>query len=119
VAYLVTSGLRELIAAFGKIDRKLGRSLGDELKKVAEPVSRSAQTKVGRYAGASVTTIRPRRQGATVYVEQGARKVTGRRGDYGALQMRNVLEPALEENQAAVHEGLDDFLGRLGGEAGF
>lgn len=114
-----TDGLRELIAAFRKIDKALGKELGDELKKVAEPVTTAARAKVGRFRGSSARTIRPRRSGANVYVEQGARKVTGRRGDFGALQMREVLIPALDENRDAVIEGVDDFLGRLAGEAGF
>ncbi len=113
------SGLRELQSAFRKIDRHLVSDFGNDLKKLAEPVARTARAKVTRYAGASVSTIRPRRSGLTVYVEQSARKVTGRRGDFGALQMRTVLEPALDEHSDQIMEGADDLLGRWAGDAGF
>jgi hypothetical protein len=112
-------GLRELQRSFNKIDRALVKELGTELKKVAEPVASTARQRVTRFTGASVSTIRTTRSGLTVYVTQGARKVTGRRGDFGSLQYREVLTPALLEHQDEIKQGVDRFLGKIAGEAGF
>lgn len=112
-------GLRELQAAFRKIDGKLVKEFGNELKEVAEPVVRSAHVKVARYRGASIRTIRARRRGLNISVEQGARKVTGRRSDFGRLQLRQVLEPALDENRDGVITDVDRVLGRWADDAGF
>jgi hypothetical protein len=100
-------GVRETVAAFRAIDAKLARQFGNDLRQAAEPVAATARTKVTRYAGASINTIRPKRSGVRVFVEQGARKVTGKRGDFGALQMRNVLEPALDERADDVYREVD------------
>lgn len=111
-------GLSETVRAFNKLDRSLGRELQRELKKVAEPVVRSGQSKIGRYAGASVSTIGPRASGASVFVTQRAKKVTGKRGDFGQLQMRK-LEEALDENERKVINRIEDFLDRFTNSEGF
>lgn len=112
-------GAREVIRAFRSVDRSLAAKFGADLKKAADPVVESARGKVTRYAGASVSTIRSRRSGPNVYVEQGARKVTGRRGDFGALQMRTVLEPALDENEREVFTEVNRILDGYAHRAGF
>lgn len=112
-------GLDELRRSFNRLDRRLTRDLGEELKRAAVPVAERARERVSRYRGASPQTIQPTRSGLRVYVRQGARKVTGRRGDFGHLQMIEVLEPALEERSDEVVELVDDVLGRWGGDAGF
>lgn len=113
------TGLREVQRAFREVDRKLALQLGNDLKKAAEPVAASARGKVTRYRGASINTIRTRRRGATILVEQSARKVTGHRGDFGALQMRNVLEPALDENTSRVFTDVERVLNQYASSAGF
>jgi hypothetical protein len=112
-------GLREVTAAFRQVDRSLATSLGDDLKKAAEPVAESARRKVTRFQGASVGTIRAKRSGPNVVVEQSARKVTGLRGDFGALQMRKVLEPALDENEDKVFSEVERVLDKYADSAGF
>jgi len=113
------TGVREVTAAFRKIDTQLAKQFGDDLKKAAEPVAETSRQKVTRYAGASINTIRARRRGASVFVEQSARKVTGKRGDFGALQMRNVLEPALDENAPQVFTEVERVLNQYASSAGF
>jgi hypothetical protein len=112
-------GLREVNAAFRKVDTSLARQFGDDLKKAAEPVVREVKQKETRWRGASIGTIRARRSGARVYVEQGARKKTGLRPDYGALQMRSALEPALEEQADEVFAEVEHVLDRYANQAGF
>lgn len=112
------TGLKETVRAFNKLDRSLARETQKELKKVATPVVRGGQSKIARYAGASVSTIGTRISGASVFVTQRARKVTGKRGDFGRLQMR-LLEEALDENEREVIDGLEDFLDRFTSSEGF
>jgi hypothetical protein len=112
-------GLREVQKAFRDVDKSLVTSLGGELKRAAEPVVASAKTKVARFQGASVGTIRAVRSGPNVYVEQSARKVTGLRGDFGSLQMRTVLEPALDENENRVFAEVERVLDKYADGAGF
>jgi hypothetical protein len=112
-------GLREVNAAFRKVDSSLARQFGDDLKKAAEPVVKEAQQKETRWRGASIGTIRAKRSGARVFVEQSARKRTGLRPDYGALQLRSALVPALEENADEVFTEVDKVLDRYANGAGF
>lgn len=112
-------GIREVSAAFRQVDRALMRQFGDDLKKAAEPVAELARGKVTRYRGAKVSSIRAKRSGSNVYVEQGAKKVTGRRGDFGSLQMRTVLIPALDEKSGEVFQAVTRALDGYANSAGF
>lgn len=105
-------GLRETVRAFNKLDRGITRQLQKELKKEAQPVVSSAQAKIGRYQGARAASIGPRAAGGSVFVTQRAKKVTGQRPDFGALQMRRMLE-ALDENRDRVVDGIEDALDRF------
>ena len=112
-------GLRELTAVFRRLEGDVKNTVRDELKEVARPVIDDTRAKIGRYQGAKLNTIRPRVTGRSVFVTQGARKVTGKRGDYGALQMTRGLMPALDENSDRIVRGLEHALDRLGSSAGF
>jgi hypothetical protein len=118
-ATLRVEGIREVQAAFRSVSRDLATQFGEDLKRAAEPVASSARDKISRYRGASLGTIRPRRRGPVVYVEQAKRKVTGRRGDFGGLQMRHGLIPALEENEGQIFATVSDALDRYASSAGF
>lgn len=112
-------GSAEVMRSFAEIDKKLRTEFGAGLKTAAEPVVSSAKSKVARYAGASVSTIRARRAGPRVYVEQGAKKVTGQHGQFGALQMTEVLIPALEEHHEEVLNSVQEVLDKYATGAGF
>ena len=112
-------GLSGLVRDFRKLEKTLAREVQGRLKKVAEPVVQSSRAKVGRWRGSKPSQIRPRVRGSSVYVTQHARKVTGRRGDFGSLQMRKALAPALEENESEVERGLEDVLDDLANRNGF
>jgi hypothetical protein len=112
-------GLRELQSAFRKVNRDLSKELRAELKQVGEVVRADATS---RFAGidprsAAGYKVRVRQRG--VAVEQSLRRVTGLRGDYGALQMRRALLPSMESEEDKVVRGLEDMLDRLGRSAGF
>lgn len=112
-------GLRETVRALNKVNRSVAREVREELKRAAEPVAGRARRKLSRYRGASLGTIGPRARGGAVFVTQRARKVTGRRGDFGAIQMREGLVPALDEGREEVMRDVEAALDRLGRSAGF
>jgi hypothetical protein len=111
--------VREVNAAFRQIDKKLAREFGNDLKKAAAPTVEEARQLEERWAGASIGTIRAKRTGARVFVEQSARKVTGLRADFGALQMQEALVPALDTTADEVFENVEDVLDHYADSAGF
>jgi len=110
---------RPVVKAFAAIDVDLKKRLGDDLKEAAAPVVETARQLVERYPGAKVNTITSRRLGPRVWVQQGAKKVTGRRPDFGALQMTKVLMPAATQREEEVRRGVNSALNRYAIEAGF
>lgn len=82
--------------------------LANELKQAAEPVRASAQSKISRFR--QVGDARVYRRGFRIDVAQSARTVTGRRGDFGALQMRVGFRPALRENEARIEQDVERWL---------
>jgi len=96
----------------------LGPALNAALLEAAGPVAREAQSLVAQYEGAKTTTIAPRVTTKGVYVTQRARKKTGLRADFGALQMVTAFIPALEHHVDEVEAGAERALTvieRLGG----
>ena len=112
-------GLKETLRALNKVNKEVRKRMLDELKKAGDPIARDAQQKLARYPGASLGTIGPRASAKGVFVTQRARKVTGLRGDFGALQMSEGLIPALAENEDKVVDAVEDALDRLTRSAGF
>jgi hypothetical protein len=112
-------GLRETERAFRKMSGDLDDELRKGLKKAGEPVAETARGKISRYRGASIGTIAPRlARGTTVFVTQRARKVTGKRGDFGSLQMKKLFE-SLEEREGDVIRQLEQVLDDLTDSGGF
>ncbi len=52
-------------------------------------------------------------------MRQRARRTTGTRPDFGALQMRKVLIPALDDNEREILAGVEHMLDKLEREHGF
>jgi hypothetical protein len=117
-ATIKVEGLAEVNAAFKEYGTLVHKDLGADLKEAAQPVVDTAKERE-KWQGASIPTIRSRRYGLNVWVEQSARKVTGRRGDYGALQMRDALIPALDQHTAEIEAKTDAALDKYALLAGF
>lgn len=112
-------GLRETIRALNRVNKQVAKQVRDELKRAVEPVAASARDRVGRYPGASTSTIGPKATTRSVFVTQRKRKVTGLRPDFGSLQMREGLLPALAEHEDDIVGQVEDALDRLTRTAGF
>lgn len=101
-----------------RVEKGSSATVRAALMLVAEPVAASARQRISKYTGASTGTIQPRSTaGGMVFVRQNARKRTGKRPDFGSLQMRAGLIPALDENEGRIVSGLEAALDRLIGSA--
>lgn len=118
MAAVRVKGLKETQKAFRKVDKGLAKEMRDAGKKAAEPVAAEARSRISKYAGASVSTIKPRATAGGAFVTQGARKVSGLRGDFGVLQMGHLVD-ALEEKHDEVIRIYEEGLDRLNLSAGF
>lgn len=96
-------GIKELLARTDKLDRKTKMMVRDGLRDAAEPIRLSAVRKFSAYDVRTAQNYRTvvRRTGV-IRVEQRLGKTTGRRGDFGRLQMRKGLIPAMTEQHAAA-----------------
>lgn len=110
---LKVTGIREFQRALAKGDKEQRKQISGVFKEVGEIVrERGASLFSGIDAGSAAgfrTVVRQR----GVEVEQRKRRVTGKRGDYGALQMRRALVPALEEKQGDVVDAFEDALDKV------
>lgn len=113
-ARVTTTGLREFIRAVDAAGKETKRQVRKRLREVGELVRDDARSLFAPYDGGSAAGygVSVRRVGR-VTVEQRRRKTTGKRPDYGALQMRKALLPAAEQNQAELvkrfEQALDDI----------
>lgn len=104
-------GLRELIRAADAADKATKKVVRNRLREVAEPVLEDAQGRLSRYDGRSASRlgISVRRSGI-VSVEQRLRRTTGLHPNFGGLQMREALIPALEANADQIERGFEKAL---------
>jgi hypothetical protein len=113
---VLTRGFHELEAAFEDVKVKVDPVLGKALTTAAEPIKEDVKRRANGYGVATVKGVRIRRRGTMVRVEQGARKTTGLRPQYGWFQQHRFFDPALVEySEAAVKEmrsALDDLVER-------
>lgn len=113
-------GLRELNRALKNYDKDLNKDLERELLAAATLVKEDAYQ---RFVGVDLKSaggFRPRIRGfGRVVVEQRYRKTTGQHPNFGSLQMRRALLPALSAQEEPVMKAVEGMLDRLGLEEGF
>lgn len=99
---VVVKGDKELERAFKKLRKDVLRELRSALRKAAEPVRAEAASLFSSYdpRSAGGYKIRVRQRG--VAVQQTIGRTTGLRPDFGSLQMRSALLPALKDKQEEV-----------------
>jgi hypothetical protein len=113
------TGYRETARALGKVNRGAKRALYAGLRAAAEPIAGDARSRLASYQGISLSTIRPSAQARGVFIVQRARRVTGLRPDFGALQMRQGLIPALENHEDDIVDKVEDAFALLARTQGF
>jgi hypothetical protein len=116
---VITKGFQELAADFTKVVITVDPVLSKALRALAEPVKAEAQSSARGWnaggAGQARTAagLRIRRRQLNVRVEQGLSKTTGFHGNYGGIQMRHFLEPALSSHEAEIGAGVEEVIGTL------
>lgn len=101
-------GLREFQAALRKADRETKRHVRAVWRKTAEPIRNLARAKFSGVDARVASKFRVAVRAAGVSVEQPARKTTGMRPNFGELQMRRALIPALEEKRDDYLDAMDN-----------
>lgn len=102
-----TRGIGELIRAADAAGKETKKLVRDKLRQAAEPVLESARARLQPINATSAAKlgISVRRTGI-VSVEQRMKKTTGLHPEYGGLQMRRALVPALDEHQSEIETSL-------------
>lgn len=111
-------GLREFLRAAAKAEKDTKKKIRARFREVGEIVRRDAAARFSstdaKTAGGYRVSVRQR----GVSVEQRLGKTTGKRGDFGALQMRKALIPAsqskLDEIEREMERALDDLAREFG-----
>ena len=120
VATVKVKGLRELNSALKRYDRELGKDLERGLRDAAQIVAENARSRFSVIDARSAGGFRPRIRGfGRVVVEQRYRRTTGQHPEFGSLQMRRALLPAMREEEPMVVKTIEGLLDRLGAEEGF
>jgi hypothetical protein len=112
-------GYREVTRALNRVDKDTRKALLDGLKKAAEPTAQDARSLLSGYTGLATSSIQPRAVASGVFITQKAKKKTGTRPDFGALQMRRGLLPAVSDHEDEFRDKVDDALGVLIRREGF
>lgn len=106
-------GLRELQAALRKAEGDLDKGLRKSLLEAGRVVREEATGLFSSVDGRSAAGYRVRVRGRGVAVEQSLSRTTGQHAQYGALQMRTALVPALDSKHDEVIEKVDEMLGQI------
>ena len=113
--YIEVHGLKELVAAFRKLDPVLKRELQKELRQIAEPAARRAQAMamnrgLNPYA---VKGIRPGSRLGMAVVRISRKATTKDHPGFGEWQVRSFLEPAATETMPEARERLEAMLDKI------
>lgn len=120
VETLRVSGLREFIVAADAAGGKTKYAVREALRDASKPVLVSARQRLTGGVARSPSLARTAaglrivvRRTGVVSVEQSLRKTTGKRPDFGALQMRRALIPALQANESEVVGQMEGAMERI------
>lgn len=106
-------GLREFQRAAKRAGPDARKEVRGALKEAVEPIRQDAVRRfavIDQRSAAGYTTFVTQRAAG---VRQSKRKTTGKRSDYGSLQMRKALLPALRENEDEIQRGIERAIDRI------
>lgn len=93
-ATIRVEGYQAAMHAIGQVDKRSKRAITKGLREAAQPIADETRGLLDKYQGLSLSTIRPRTGVNGVYVTQRQGKKTGKRRDFGSLQMTRGFIPA-------------------------
>lgn len=100
-------GLRDFLRDTNKAERETKKKVRERLKEAGDVVRKEASRMFDPVSAKTAAGYRVRARVSGVHVEQSLRKTTGTRPDYGALQMRRALIPALIAKEDDVHREME------------
>lgn len=103
--------------ALARIDKDAQGTVRDALREAAWPVAADTKSRLAEYRDVGPVGISVRQRG--VSVEQRKGKTTGKRPDFGALQMTEAFIPALNDNVEETYRGVEIAFDVLVASAGF
>jgi len=106
-------GYRDFMRACARADKDTRRYVRSTLRETGELVRSDAVARFSTIDARSAAGYKIRVRQTGVLVEQSLRKTTGRRPDYGALQMRRALLPALAANQQDTERRLEHAIDEI------
>jgi hypothetical protein len=112
-ATLQVHGYQQLMQALAKADKATRKTVRDELRQAAEHVRVEAGLRFATTDAKSARSYRTRVRQRGVAVEQSIRRTTGRHPEFGALQMRRALVPALTANEERTIREMEQALDRV------
>jgi hypothetical protein len=110
---LHVKGLRQFVKACDRAGKESKSVVRAALRSTAVGVRADASTRFAKYHAKSAYGYRVVVRQRGVNVEQSLRKTTGLRPDFGALQMRKALLPALRDNEAELERQVELALDRI------
>lgn len=113
------TGYTELLTALKKLPRDIELGLRAELKAAGMEVQADAAARFDRLSDKTAKNFRTYVRLRGVSVEQALGRVTGRRPDWGALQMKDALVPALNDKQEEVVRRVELMVDRTAALDGF
>ncbi len=118
-ASVKVKGLRELRSAIKRVDDDLSREVDQELLGIAGEVAGDAARRFRATSARSAAGFKPKARGfgrVTVVQTVRSKKV---RPQFGAIQMRDALIPAVWSKADDTERALDRMVGRLANRNGF
>jgi hypothetical protein len=105
--------MREFLRATDRAGKETKKEVRAAFRKVGEVIRVEAARNFESIDPHSASGYRTRVRQRGVAVEQSLRRVTGLRPDYGALQMREALLPAVEDKADEVVDEFNDAMDRV------
>ena len=109
-ATLVVKGYKEFLRAAKDAGSVTNREVRAAFRRSGEIVRADAAQRLTKYSTTSAAGLKVRVRQRGVAVEQSLRKTTGAHPQYGSLQMRKALLPALARNEPAVEAEFEKAL---------
>ena len=106
-------GYQELLRASRQLPTNTRRELRAVFRDVGELVRSDAAARFTPIDARSAAGYKVSVTQRGIAVRQSLRKTTGKRPDYGALQMRRALLPALDSHEAETMRRLDEALDKV------
>jgi hypothetical protein len=110
---LRVEGLTPFLRATARAEKETKKQVRGALKEAGDVVKIEASSRFQRFDHKTAEGFRTRVRQTGVSVEQSLRRTTGTRPDYGALQMREALLPAMEEKSREVEDTFNDAMDKV------